>query len=306
MGAFFKPLKNMMNFFHKPWYFYRPWQLIRGLYFRVNPPSSNHFNVRTSFGLCIGINPNKAIGKNIIFNGVFDLAVSEVLMRLITPGDLVVDVGANVGYMTILASKVTGSRGKVFSFEPHPDLFKILSGNIENTTKELGYKNIQASKMAIGSKACEVNLFVPNEFAINDGICRVDMGTSGDGLNIKVNMNSIDNLFESSQISLLKIDVEGFEEQVLRGAENSLSKKNIRNLVFEEHYIHDSASIRLLHSYGYHIFSLGWSKRGLIIAPIENNISLAKSYESPNYIATIEPHRVLAQCNSKGWSVLRG
>jgi len=54
---------------------------------------------------------------------------------------------------------------------------------------------------------------------------------------------------------------------------------------------------------GYHVFSLGWSMRGIIVRPVESG-SLATDYEAPNFIATANPNEMLTRCTPPGWSVL--
>ena len=84
------------------------------------------------------VDPTRAIGRSIVTTGLFDLAVSELLARLIDPGDIVVDAGANVGYMTVLAATAAGRSGRVLAFEPHPELFAVLCQNA-GYAMELGY-----------------------------------------------------------------------------------------------------------------------------------------------------------------------
>ncbi len=288
----------------KPWYIYRPIQAFRSLIYRVKPPEGGYCSVQTSFGMSVVVNIKKAIGKSILYQGVFDLAVSEAILRLAHQGEIVVDVGANVGYMSILSSKAVGPHGKVFSFEPHPELFSVLNKNVDLATKTLGFKNIHPLQVALGRVAGVASLFQPDYFAFNDGVSKISLDKLHLGKSVEVNIKSIDEIFGSMTISLLKLDVEGFEWQVLQGAKQALSDHKIRNILFEEHAILDSPLVKMLKDNGYHIFSLGWVIRGLSIKPLEEISSLAKSYESPNYIATVEPQKILAQCKSRGWKVL--
>ena len=124
----------------KPWFVYRPSQILR----RLRPPaldrSSQYPAIETAWGLQIHAHPSRAIGHCLLTTGVFDLAVSEVLVRLIDgrrpgraplqvvlgsartaprpdgAGPLVVDAGANIGYMTVLMAAAAGPRGRVLSF----------------------------------------------------------------------------------------------------------------------------------------------------------------------------------------------
>jgi precorrin-6B methylase 2 len=68
---------------------------------------------------------------------------------LVQPGDRVVDVGAHVGYFTLLAARLCGPNGRVFAFEPHPDNFRLLERNI----RENGAENVTAVRKAVADRA---------------------------------------------------------------------------------------------------------------------------------------------------------
>jgi hypothetical protein len=90
----------------KPWYVWRPWQLVRRASIVISPPQSGYTALPVAWGISVIADPAKMIGRSLFTTGIYDIAVSEVLARLIKPGDTVVDAGANVGYMTLLAGQV--------------------------------------------------------------------------------------------------------------------------------------------------------------------------------------------------------
>src|SRR5262249_47466287 len=90
---------------------------------------------------------------------------------------------------------------------------------------------------------------------------------------------------------------------VLQGAQNALASKRIRHIVFEDHEGNNSDTAEFLAASGYAIFALGWSMRGLKLAPIDGG-GLATRYEAPSYLATLEPKDTLARCRERGWRVL--
>ena len=116
-------------------------------------------------------------------------------------------------------------------------------------------------------------------------------------------MTTLDEMLGDESAAVLKLDVEGFEPQVLRGSVRALAGRRIRHIVFEDHAIAGSEVVRFLREAGFHLFSLGWTMRGLAVQPVEAG-SLATKYEAPNFIATLEPNEVLARCQPKGWLVL--
>src|ERR1051326_695854 len=123
------PLRRALN---KPQYLLRPSQLLRRLFriARRQSPGETEEAV-LAWGLPIRFHPRETIGSNIWRLGLYDLCVCETLFRLINPGELAVDVGANIGQMTGLMALRAGKVGRVIAFEPHPELFRELSANVE-------------------------------------------------------------------------------------------------------------------------------------------------------------------------------
>jgi FkbM family methyltransferase len=287
----------------KPWFVYQPTRLLRRAVAGIVPPPRGYAPLETSWGVPIIADPTRTIGRSIVTTGVYDLAVSETLARLISPGDTVVDAGANVGYMTVLASVVAGPKGRVLSFEPHPALFAVAERNVRMTGQRFDIAKTDVYPRALGHQCGSAQLIVPPDFDGNDGISKIAQGSLADGESITVPLDTLDEVLESTSVALLKLDVEGFEAQVLRGAARSLSGRRIRHIVFEDHEVTRSEAVRLLSEYGYRLYSLGWALRGLRVQPVENG-GLAAKYEAPNFIATLEPEDMLARCRPTGWRVL--
>ena len=295
--------------FWKPWFVYRPSQLLR----RVFPPSldrsSSYPAIETAWGLPIHAHPSRAIGRSILTTGVFDLAVSEVLVRLIDgrrrPGSAVVDAGANVGYMTVLMALAAGSRGRVLSFEPHPDLFAVLRQNVAEATDRAAMAQVELHNVALGDRHGFADLLLTPEFASNDGTARVvsDASTGPGHHTIKVPICTLDDVLGNDRVQVLKLDVEGFETQVLAGARRALSERRITHIVFEEHDVGRSETACVLRARGYQLFALGWTFRCLRLVPIDAP-SPTRGYEAPSFVATLEPDDVLSRCRPGGWRTL--
>jgi len=247
--------------------------------------------------------PARTIGRSIATLGLYDLAVSEALFRLISPGDLVVDAGANIGYMTVLASLAATPDGRVVSFEPHPTLFRTLTQNVAAIHDSQHFARVEAIEAALGARSGTAELQLPEGFEENDGIGTIG-ATQDNGPSVTVRVTTLDEAMSDAKVGLLKLDVEGYESQVLHGARRLLDMRRITHIVFEDHAIDRSevAPIRL--DAGYRIFSLGWTMRGPLVLPFEAG-SLAAQYEAPNYIATLEPEILQNRFQKMGWYALR-
>jgi len=285
----------------KPWFVYRPRQLVRRM--TLGPEVPGWQALATSWGGLLLADPTKTIGRSIRTTGLYDLAVSEVLARLIDPGDTVVDAGANVGYMTVLAAAAAGPTGRVVAFEPHPDLFAVLRQNVEMTAGRLPSATVDLHNAALGEAAGTAQLVLPHYFSSNDGVGSLATVPTAGSNAIPVSVAILDEALGEARVGLMKLDVEGFELHVLHGGRQALDSGRIVHIVFEDHDVERSQVVRLLQSAGYQVFAVGWRMRGLVVAPVECGL-LAKDYEAPSFIATLRPDVVHERCATAGWKVL--
>ncbi|MCW1949203.1 MAG: FkbM family methyltransferase [Candidatus Shapirobacteria bacterium] len=139
---------------------------------------------------------------------------TQLILRQTRIGDTVVDVGANIGYYTVLLADKVGKNGKVYAFEPDKINFEILTKNI----KENNLKNVVAINAAVGSKEGELKLYKSEE---NFG----DHKLYGNDKEIeKVKIVNLDKYFGNEKINLLKIDTQGWEPEVIEGAKELIEK----------------------------------------------------------------------------------
>jgi FkbM family methyltransferase len=286
----------------KPWYVWRPWQLARRAQVALKPPHTGYTPLPVAWGISVIADPTKTIGRSLLTTGVYDLAVSEVLARLIMPGDTVADAGANVGYMTLLAGVAAGQSGRVLAWEPHPELFSVLRRNVASLAGRSGAAEIAIRQAALGPEPGRARLVIPAHMAANDGVSYIGEA-SGSVSSIAVAVETIDEALGGSRVSVMKLDVEGAELGVLAGARHALGEGRITHLVFEDHVGPDSAVARLLVANGYRIFSIGWSVRGVQLGD-DPRQQLATPYEAPSFLATLDPDGVRAVCRASGWTTL--
>jgi FkbM family methyltransferase len=155
----------------------------------------------------------------------------DVIIKYFTPkeGDIVVDIGAYIGLYTIIASKRVGANGKVIAIEADPSNFELLNRNI----KVNQLTNIISLNNAVYSKETKLKLYLPGEELGHTTYNTVmsDRAKNEDKF-VEVSANTLDNLLqlkEITDVNWVKIDVEGAEFEVLKGAHNLLL--NSRNIV---------------------------------------------------------------------------
>jgi FkbM family methyltransferase len=133
----------------------------------------------------------------------------------IKPGESVIDVGANVGFVALAAAALTGPTGSVLAFEAHPATFRYLKQNVRLNR----FRNVRLVWAAVGNAAGYVHF----SSKANDDVNLV----SEKGIRVPV-VRIDDVVDEQGQIALLKVDVEGYEKFVFEGAR--LTLKRVRSI----------------------------------------------------------------------------
>ncbi len=282
----------------KPWYVYRPRQLVLRAVRAVRRPAGPTA-VPLPWGVELAIDPAETIGRAIWTTGVYDIAVSEVLYRLTGPGAVAVDAGANIGYMTSILAARAGAGGAVFAFEPHPAVADRLRENAARIGRLPGAARVEVRQVALSDAEGEARLVLPDEFASNNGVGFLAAG-SGGANEFAVRTQRLDDLFPDGRIDVMKMDVEGHEPAVLRGAAGLLAGRRIGHLVFEAHDGPDGEACRLLRAAGYTVFQVGWRINGPVLAPSDAP-PVCKPYEAPSYLATADPAAAMASGRPAGW-----
>jgi FkbM family methyltransferase len=294
----------------KPCYLFAPATLARRVYLNFSWPKSNSAEVRLPWGMDIEVNLNDEIGGEIFRQRIFDLGVSECAWRLLAPGDRALDAGANLGYMTMLFAARIGSSGIVHSFEPHPQVCAKLRRNVDRIDQHENAGRVVVHECALGDSRGTAALIETDYFALNEGTAKITSAAEADGPNVRrhsVPLETLDSLFPTEAFALLKIDVEGFEAEVLKGAEGLLSSRRVRHIIYEDHSLGGSGLVELLSSYGYTIFSIGHRNLGpSLVANGSGKIAIDASWESASFLATLDSGRATSLMSPKGWAVLRG
>lgn len=173
--------------------------------------------------------------------------VHKLICSSLEQGDIFVDVGANIGYYTVLASKIVGSEGQVIAFEPMTETFRYLEINC----KLNHLKNVTLISKAAWNDECTMLLHFSGG---NYGMASI---TKSEGDSISIKAVPLDTICEPyNHIKMLKIDAEGAEYQILRGASVTLKKTKYVILECSE----DCDKIMgLLQGSGFHIRKLAFT-----------------------------------------------
>jgi FkbM family methyltransferase len=180
--------------------------------------------------------------------------VQALLKRIVRPGQTCVDVGANVGYITLLLARLVDSTGQVIAFEAHPANSAILHQNLSS------YKlaaHIKVENMAVSDGSCETVRLFPgrNHASAEWNIVGHDVEGQETKAELEVRAISLDQYFSTGPVDFVKIDVEGAEAQVLAGMKRIL--RDLRPVVFVE--FHDATGWEgrwELYAAGYNLYDL--------------------------------------------------
>ncbi|MEX2567503.1 MAG: FkbM family methyltransferase [Cyclobacteriaceae bacterium] len=265
----------------RPKGFGRVLKAIDAIFFKNLP--DGELLIKTLDGFLLFINPkyDKGIERKLYLTGSYEKGLLQVLDKLINPGDVIVDAGANIGLISIFCARRVGDKGFILSFEPHPETFPILQKNIAVN----GIKQVEAYNKALGSGKGMAKIY--SNLQINRGAASL-VEFQKDSPSFDIEVVTLDNILKErniGKVNLLKIDVEGFEMEVLKGTQGILSQKEGPILVIEcssdrnnFNYNTEDLFHFLTHLNGYMIYKFSLSKE-----KISKLVSVQKAYELPHH-----------------------
>src|SRR5216684_3187276 len=165
-------------------------------------------------GLWMRLNIRDLVQQTILLEGVWDPALSSFIQRHLSPNDVFIDVGAHVGYFTLLASRSVGAGGQVLSIEPNPFALDQLRQNVERNDLH----NVLVEHTACGESRNMVTLYLHTES--NSSMASLYTGSAAGTVAVEVRCTTLDQLcveHSLERVKLVKIDVEGAELSVLHG-----------------------------------------------------------------------------------------
>lgn len=173
--------------------------------------------IRLRDGTRMEIDGSSQTGRMLYATGEYESETSRLIRSLLNPGDTMIDVGANIGYFSILGARCVGPSGGVLAFEPVPPVRERLQRNI----KLNGLDNVTIHAEALSDRSGVIQLFTGPQ---NDtGLA--SLRPLPDSTTIHVTQSRLDDLWDpAAPIALVKIDVEGAELTALRGMRACLER----------------------------------------------------------------------------------
>ncbi|MBA2593449.1 MAG: FkbM family methyltransferase [Pseudomonadota bacterium] len=178
--------------------------------------------------------------------GLYEPAKVQALRKFLKPGATFIDIGANKGDFTVLAASIVGPSGRVIAIEPGQNNFNWLRRSVE----ENAIANAECHRIALGSDNYKGVLHLATMSGLHSLLSlpgRVEVGVE------LVDVRALDHFIGDAGVDAIKIDVEGFEAEVLVGADRTLGKASLTSIFLDIHpdLGVDSAVMRTLAGYGF-------------------------------------------------------
>ncbi len=201
-----------------------------------------------------------------IYLHIFEPYESALARSYLRPGMTFVDAGANIGYYTLMASSIIGDAGHVYAFEPSP----YAVGKLKETVRENDIGNVTITEAALGDAKGEAAIYLSKSRANHTPTMIENDG----GRPHMIRVEMLDEFLEKhsiSRVDLLKIDVEGFEPNIIRGAQRALTAGKVAVILceFNEHWLlrNHSSSVHLMEllaSFGFRSVGQEFNRRDAI------------------------------------------
>lgn len=165
------------------------------------------------------------ISKDLFLDGIREPLATQTIKELLTKDDIVLEVGANIGYYALIEAKLCK---KVIAVEPVSTNIERLKANIELN----GYKNVEVTHLALGEENTQKDIFLSTKSNWHS----FTKGPQNNNGTENVPMLTGDEFLKTKDCpTMLRMDVEGYETKILRGLENTLQNKSLKYLFIEIH-----------------------------------------------------------------------
>lgn len=233
--------------------------LIKNFYYRIFCPK-NHLVALSLNGITAqfyaeDFDTFRAIEATFALDKNSEEAILKPILEILKPGDIAYDIGANIGVHSVFMAKKIGPTGRIIAFEPEKNTYHTLKKNLEINA----LNNVKAYQIALGDQTNKLPLYSQPNVSIG---AKSLVKQTGSNIEEYVDLKPGDYIVSRDRVpypDAVKIDVEGFEHQVMNGLRKTLSHKKCRLLCCEIHPEYLSKRITLDEIYNI-ITSLGFKR----------------------------------------------
>jgi len=196
--------------------------------------------IKTLLGFNMIVDPlsdKNGIEHELYYKGIYEKETMHIIKSCVSEGDTFIDVGANIGVVSLYASVCVGRSGKVLSYEANPDTAILLKNNI----KLNNFSNITVCEYALGSQEGKGEIY-PETIKNNRGGASMVKRDGQGKLKYDIDIKKLDDVIGSDKPRMMKVDVEGWELEVLKGSQKLLSGPDAPILIVES-FLHRENTI---------------------------------------------------------------
>lgn len=191
---------------------------------KIDKPINGNFKLK--------LNTNNFIDSCIYYTGDYEPYLKFHYKKIINPGDVVLDVGANIGFHSLYFAELTGLTGKVFSFEPIHLNFEALIHNIGLNN----FPQIIPNQIALGNENNSISIHLNQDQQNPGAFTLLAEGAKNYTINCEKGDDFLHNL-GINKVNFIKIDVEGYEYEVLKGLKNTIvNYRPVINFEYDRNY----------------------------------------------------------------------
>jgi len=171
------------------------------------------------------------VSRHIHEQHCWEIHETNALLELMKPGQSFIDIGANIGYYTVIAAARLGDSGQVFSFEPDPENYALLTQNIEQNH----FKNVQAFNLGLSNQDCSLPIFCSEENRGDHRLFETEAHQQGNMIQlVKADEFFMDRYGQYPTVHCIKIDTQGYEYSIVDGLKKTIAANQAHlNMVVE-------------------------------------------------------------------------
>jgi FkbM family methyltransferase len=221
--------------------------------------ATNGFLIKEIQGSLMQLDINDVgISKELILTGIHEKNSTLQYKKTIKPGMHIGDFGANIGYYSLITANILKDSGHIYAFEPSPKNYEQLKKNIELNKQEALFSTFNSG---LGAESSQLEFYISSKGNMSSFIKREEYGDIKIKEVLKVDVVKADDFFMDKPLDFVRMDVEGFEVEIIAGMHQILSRVNRPKALFIEvhsellHKRETTAKefISLLCNYGYEI-----------------------------------------------------
>jgi len=171
----------------------------------------------------------KSIHKQLILDGIRERRSTRIMKQFIRPDDVILELGANIGYYVLIESTILSNKGYIYAVEPGPENLELLKKNV--TLNNI--KNVEICNMAISNTKGTAKLYMGKACNLHS---LINSSNASDAKYVEVETDTVDNFIKGRKpVTFLRMDVEGYETEVIDGMQQIFKSPYFERLFVEIH-----------------------------------------------------------------------